>query len=197
MGYRDDYFEDNKPHAGWHKCAHCGKSFRKKDIDIDHIIPQKYGGSDRRYNLQAMCKHDNRSKKASLADTVPDLIRENARRAANGIEKETKNSGCFITTAVCGSLGRPDDCYELSSFRKFRDNWLLAQDDGPKLVEQYYDIAPSIVEKINAQSDSDGIYKSIWNKYLKPCLHFVESNENEKCKRLYIQMVNTLREKFL
>lgn len=190
MGYRDDYFKDNKPHAGWHECAHCGGKFRKKDMDVDHIIPKAKGGPDSLWNLQAMCRHDNRSKKDSISDTLPDLVNNNVRRAK-------KDSGCFITTAVCGSLGRSDDCYELSCFRKFRDNWLLNQDDGSKLVQEYYDIAPEIVKKINEQSSSDRIYRSIWENYLKPCLKFLEGNENEKCKRTYMEMVNNLRAKFL
>ena len=77
MGYRDDYFDNHKTKGGWHKCAECGKSFRKSDIDVDHIIPQSYGGPDALWNLQSMCKHDNRSKGASLANTIPDLIKNN------------------------------------------------------------------------------------------------------------------------
>ena len=31
---------------------------------------------------------------------------------------------CFITTAVCQELGKPDDCEELTAFRAFRDGYL-------------------------------------------------------------------------
>ena len=43
-------------------------------MDIDHIIPQKYGGRDSVLNLQCICKHCNRSKQASLRDTPKDLF---------------------------------------------------------------------------------------------------------------------------
>lgn len=46
----------------------------KGDMDIDHIIPQKYGGRDSVLNLQCICKHCNRSKQASLRDTPKDLF---------------------------------------------------------------------------------------------------------------------------
>ena len=36
-------------------------------------------------------------------------------------------SGCFVTTAVCDSFGKSDDCYELTAFRAFRDNWLVKE----------------------------------------------------------------------
>lgn len=77
MGYRDRYFNANDVYDnkhGWYKCAKCGRSFRKGDMDIDHIIPQKYGGGDSEINLQCICKHCNRSKKASIKDTPKDLF---------------------------------------------------------------------------------------------------------------------------
>ena len=52
MGYRDNYFNANSSNHGWYRCVSCGKSFRKGDIDIDHILPQHHGGSDDLDNLQ-------------------------------------------------------------------------------------------------------------------------------------------------
>ena len=107
-----------------------------------------------------------------------------------------KKSGCFITTAVCNSLNKKDDCYELQMFRKFRDNWLLKQIDGEKLIAEYYRIAPSIVNEIDKCPDSKIIYNNIWNYYLRKCLTMIENNENEKCKQLYIMMVQSLKQKY-
>lgn len=50
-------------------------------MDIDHIIPQSYGGSDFEYNLQCICKHCNRSKQDSLDETAGDLW-DSAKRIA-------------------------------------------------------------------------------------------------------------------
>ena len=46
MGYRDDFFDNNKSNYGWYTCVRCGKKLRKGDADIDHILPQNYGGGD-------------------------------------------------------------------------------------------------------------------------------------------------------
>lgn len=78
MSYREEWFKHNKSDHGWYTCARCGKKIRKEDADIDHIVPQKYGGSDRLFNLQCLCKHCNRSKQASMRDTVPDLLKTNS-----------------------------------------------------------------------------------------------------------------------
>ncbi len=100
--------------------------------------------------------------------------------------------GCYITTAVCRDSGKPDDCYELTQFRAFRDNWLINQPDGKKLIKQYYDTAPEIVRKIDRQPDSHEIYKGLNEEYLTPCLRHIENGELEECKRLYSDMVYSL-----
>lgn len=78
MGYRDKYFSRNDPYDnnhGWYKCAKCGRSFRKGDMDIDHILPRKFGGTDSEANLQCICKHCNRSKQASMKETPGDFFK--------------------------------------------------------------------------------------------------------------------------
>lgn len=107
------------------------------------------------------------------------------------------DSSCFITTAVFKSFGKPDDCYELTSFRKYRDNWLAKQVDGEQLIREYYVVAPAVVDAIDAQEDALLIYKAIWEKYLKKCLEYIESEQFGNCKDLYMKMVNTLKEKYL
>ena len=110
--------------------------------------------------------------------------------------KKQSDSSCFITTAVCNSFNKPDDCYELTMFRNFRDEWLMSQSDGKPLIDEYYDIAPRIVEKIDNLPNAAQVYQSIWNKYLKPCLTCIEKKNYLHCKEIYIAMVNNLRERF-
>lgn len=109
---------------------------------------------------------------------------------------ESSSSGCFITTAVCRTLKKPDNCYELTAFRSFRDKWLYKQPGGKELIEEYYRIAPPIVGIIDSLPDSASIYQSIWKKYLTPCLQYIESGQFEKCKTSYITMVNTLKTQY-
>ena len=104
--------------------------------------------------------------------------------------------GCFITTAVCDTFGKPDDCYELTAFRNFRDNWLAKQEDGASLIQKYYAIAPAIVEKINSLPNARAIYLTIWAEYLKPCLAYIEQKNYLACKQKYMQMVESLAEKY-
>ena len=109
----------------------------------------------------------------------------------------SSSSGCFITSAVCNSLNKPDDCYELTAFRSFRDRWLSQQPDGKDMIEEYYRIAPKIVEQIDLRTDHAQIYRSIWENHLQPCLSAIEAEEYERCKHLYSAMVRTLDQTYL
>jgi hypothetical protein len=116
---------------------------------------------------------------------------------ANGEKPEEKKSDCFITSAVCRSFAKPDDCYELSLFRRFRDGWLTGQPEGPALIERYYRTAPAIVAAIDRSPDRDAVYRRIWDAYLAPCLCAIENGRLEDCKQQYIGMVETLGEEYL
>lgn len=109
----------------------------------------------------------------------------------------TSRSSCYITTAVCSSFGKSDDCYELQAFRNFRDDWLKKQSGGESLIQEYYETAPQIIEKIDLNEDSSTIYRYIWETYLSKCLSFIEMKQFEECKHLYICMVEDMRHKYV
>lgn len=93
--YRNRGFENTSSNYGWYRCRKCGKSFRKGDMDIDHILPKYYGGDNTRENLQCICKHCNRSKQADTTETLEDLkIRKNE------IKKQNKEDKKFIKEAM-------------------------------------------------------------------------------------------------
>lgn len=105
--------------------------------------------------------------------------------------------GCYITTAVCKSDNKSDDCYELQTFRSFRDNWLSKQPGGNRLIERYYRLAPQIVKLIDDSDDSEAVYDYIKERYLKPCLKYIENDEMIECRDLYVEMVNNLASWYL
>lgn len=104
---------------------------------------------------------------------------------------------CYITTAVCSYLKKPEDCYEVTLLKNYRDSYLLDCDDGAALIHQYYDIAPTIVKRINKQKNSNEIYEMIWKQYLSPCISYIEENRNEECKEIYSNMVLKLHKQFM
>ena len=131
------------------------------------------------------------------AEAGDEIAKENLQRLYDKVNRNNSGGGCFITTAVCENFGKPDDCYELTTFRNFRDGWLTAQPDGKALIAEYYSVAPKIVDKINRLPNVAQIYQNLWRKYLAPCLALIESGDNSACKRLYVEMVMSLKKKFL
>lgn len=201
--YRKTGLETTKSNHGWYECPKCHKHYHKSDMDVDHIVPRKYGGGNNRENLQLICKHDNRSKGADLSDVAKDYARRQRelksmdnKSAAKKFRKD-EDSGCFVTTAVCGSFGKPDNCYELETFRAFRDNWLKKQTDGAALIDEYYDVAPRIVAVIDKLNNAKAVYADVWETYLRPCLKMIEAKDYQGCKETYTAMVNALKKKYI
>lgn len=104
---------------------------------------------------------------------------------------------CYITTAVCESLGKPDNCYELELLRNYRDKYLIEENAGRDIVQQYYNIAPTIVKRISKRNDAKEIYNRIWTDYLTPCIQLIEEDEKEACKEVYSDMVHDLQKKYI
>jgi len=102
---------------------------------------------------------------------------------------EKREGLCFITSAVCKFSGKPDDCIELTLFRKFRDDWLMNQHDGKYFIDEYYDIAPAIVEKIDLSKNPTEIYERINKDYIQPCVQLIAEDKNESCFELYKKMI--------
>lgn len=105
-----------------------------------------------------------------------------------------KKKLCFITTAVCKTMDKPDDCYELNAFRSFRDHYLSCTEQGKALIEEYYTIAPAIVAYLNLCTEHQLKYRQLWSDYLLPCLQAIEESRYADCERTYTQMVCDLKE---
>lgn len=129
--------------------------------------------------------------------------RENAynttyqRTEQTSYSSSSSDSSCFLTTATCRVMGYEDDCEVLQSFRHFRDHILLAQSEGEKLVGEYYQVAPRILEKIDARANSQAIYQSMWDNYIKPGYDLLQAGHHQEAKALYIKLVTTLMKTYL
>ena len=107
---------------------------------------------------------------------------------------EAKLKLCFITTAVCENSGKPDDCYELTTLRSFRDNWLAFTPGGTELIHEYYNIAPCLVTCMEL---TDRDYQGINDKYIRPCIADIENGDMASCRDRYVEMVRNLKRKYL
>ena len=179
------------------QCTNCGRLFNitfgekeyfdNKGFELPKKCPACRGVKQPTFNSQYPYS---RTVNTRPTYTPPPVTRPSSNPVS---EPKKKNSFCFITTAVCDYLNKPDDCYELTILRNFRDNWLAKQRDGVSLIQEYYHIAPTIVRNIDASSDKDRVYNKIWESYIKPCIKLIELSAYKACMDLYRTMVLELK----
>ena len=56
--------------------------------------------------------------------------------------------------------------------------------------------ASSLVEKIDQQPDRKSIYATIYRKYILPCVECVKAEKFIDSKRVYVEMVNSMKEQY-
>ncbi len=105
------------------------------------------------------------------------------------------SSGCFLTSACVDYLGKEDDCFELTTLREFRDNKMSITKSGVQLINEYYNIAPKIVELIDKSPIKDVYYKYIYGE-IQRCLDFISKGQDDKTIETYKQMVLKLKNDF-
>jgi len=108
-----------------------------------------------------------------------------------GPKAKTSSSPCFITTACVEIAGLPDNCMELEAMRFLRDEYLSKSREGRKMIQEYYEIAPYIVEVINKNEKRKEIYGWIHEK-IKNIVKLVEKDEFEEAVKRYRKMVSEL-----
>lgn len=123
----------------------------------------------------------------------------NPHKSKSSSDSSSKSSGgCFITTSTLSSLGSIDDKHPiLQKLRGFRDKFILSLPNGVSLVEEYYCVAPEIVEAIDKLPDSTSQYSDIYSTYINKCVKFIDEGHKTEAFQLYKVMVEDLRIKYL
>lgn len=137
-----------------------------------------------------------------LTNTICDAWAQHFKNRIQTSDFESIQSGfkqklCFVTTAVCRGLNQPQDCKELVMMKQYRDTYLLQQPDGERLIHEYYDIAPTIVKRIEKEASPEEKYLYLWNHYIRHCVDLLENNRQEQCREVYETMMNELKEEYM
>lgn len=141
------------------------------------------------------------------ADKLADVICGEWRKAfkdssISAADYDTINGGfkrklCYVTTAVCRNLDKGEDCEELRLIKDFRDSYLSSTKEGRALIEEYYDIAPTLVKRIDKDIEAQAKYLWLWNTYLAPCIGYIKAGLQEDCKETYCDMIEKLRAEYM
>jgi hypothetical protein len=99
--------------------------------------------------------------------------------------------GCFLTTACCGVIGLPDDCFELATLRRFRDEVMMSSADGRADVARYYAEAPQIVAGIHRCGD-ESVLLRLYFTHILPSALAARFGLHSLARRLYTGMMRRL-----
>ncbi|HUU25453.1 MAG TPA: CFI-box-CTERM domain-containing protein [Methyloceanibacter sp.] len=105
----------------------------------------------------------------------------------------TSPEGCFITTACCEALGLDDDCFELRTLRRYRDEVLAKQPGGQAVIERYYTQAPKILAQLPATT-RDIRLLCVYARFILPAALAAKLGLDASAYRLYVRMVDALME---
>jgi len=102
------------------------------------------------------------------------------------------SDGCFLTSACVEAKGLPDDCYELTTLRRFRDDYLAKQECGECEISHYYGVAPAIVAKIKSRPNANELFEKIYNELVVPCVKMIEEGNLNGAHIRYREYVTML-----
>ncbi len=92
---------------------------------------------------------------------------------------------CYLTTATCQTMGLPDHCEALNTLRGFRDDILMQTPQGCRDVDQYYQVAPRIVEAIDQHPDAASIYQAIYHQTVRPSVEAIKRGQHQSAYEIY------------
>jgi hypothetical protein len=104
-----------------------------------------------------------------------------------------RNTGCLVSTACTRARGLPDDCEELLTLRRFRDEYVLSLPIGPAIVEHYYSVAPALVRRIDAHEESQAIYTAAYRDMVVGCCLLINRGSRTRALATYMQEFCRLR----
>jgi len=100
---------------------------------------------------------------------------------------------CFITTACCEMLGLDDNCFELRTLRRYRDEVLARQPGGEAAIARYYALAPQILARLRTNArNAEVALLSVYARYVLPAALAARLGFNRLAYRLYVSMLNEL-----
>jgi hypothetical protein len=106
-----------------------------------------------------------------------------------------KGGGCCLVTAFTEYAGLPDDCVELQVMRSFRDTYVAKLPNGPALIDDYYEVAPTIVDHIKKDEACDSIFTYMLSQ-IRTIVALVQSGRHREAYTLYMAEDRKLRARY-
>lgn len=111
-------------------------------------------------------------------------------------KSQTCEKNCFLTTACVGLIGLPDDCFELTALRRFRDDALAHMAGGAGDIGLYYWHAPEIVARIAGSRNAGAELARLYARYILPSAIASRLGFQRLTRRIYSGMMRELAARY-
>jgi len=105
--------------------------------------------------------------------------------------KQPERKPCFLTASCCELVGLADDCFELRTLRRYRDEVLADMPGGRGDIERYYGIAPVILASIRRKGRERELL-ALYFTHILPSAMLARVGFNRTARRLYTHMMSVL-----
>jgi len=122
--------------------------------------------------------------------------RKGALAALAAEQKCEPPEGCYITTACCEALGLDDDCFELRTLRRYRDQVLALRPGGTSDIAAYYELAPLILARLPCETRAQRL-RAIYARYILPAALAARLGLDRLAYRLHRRMIDELAGQFV
>jgi hypothetical protein len=120
--------------------------------------------------------------------------------ASSQAEAKQASSGggglCWITTAVCETMGWGDQCDELITLRSFRDGYMKETPERSGLVDDYYKLMADILPKVKRDPNRSHYGRTLYYRYVHPAVLAVKAKDYAMALTLYESMVLEVRGRY-
>ena len=189
----------------WQQCGTAsayykmGKLFQYKGGAIEQDLDM----ADRYFTLAESCGY----KKASAErKKIRDWIESGKQKKSEAEYRDysprvetgdyyTTSDGCFIIAAANSSLAMFDR-WAWKKVIRWRNRLQKEFPVISVLLEEYYKIAPIIVERINAEANPKYIYRYLWNNFIAKAYALVCQGEIHEAANIYIAMMRKLCKRY-
>jgi len=105
--------------------------------------------------------------------------------------KQPERKPCFLTASCCELVGLADDCFELRTLLRYRDEVLADMPGGRGDIERYYGIAPVILASIRRKGRERELL-ALYFTHILPSAMLARVGLNRTARRLYTHMMSVL-----
>lgn len=163
----------------------------------DSVLLEVPGDARRLAPPKRISTIDTKQAFATLFETVSAqelVLREGGDCESGYSDSDLGLEDCYLTTACCKVMGRPDDGWELATLRRFRDGWLSRQAFGPAVIADYYACAPIVLSRLKQGRAMRSKLRRLYWLVIIPCAVAIRLGANRLAYRMYRRMVIRMAE---